>query len=123
MYVNKFCKSSLIISFHFNFCCDLRKYAAQAHLNENIFLFLCFHSITHSESLQKNSFAFFYLFAAHNRILNTVLVPDSFSARAEAVERSYVYRLAVVKRDVYFDPACRGLPFTAHDAELSSRVQ
>ncbi|XP_070207104.1 uncharacterized protein [Littorina saxatilis] len=44
-------------------------------------------------------------------------------SRHVATARSYVYRLAVVKKkNVYLDPDGRGLPWAAQDSELSSKV-
>ncbi|XP_076451439.1 tRNA pseudouridine synthase-like 1 isoform X2 [Babylonia areolata] len=57
------------------------------------------------------------------RILNTVRVADDFSSRRKATERSYVYRIAVVKKpDIFTDPAVSGLPWTAQDSDVCSLV-
>jgi tRNA U38,U39,U40 pseudouridine synthase TruA len=57
------------------------------------------------------------------RILNTIRVPDNFSSRLAAIERSYIYRFAVFKKTNFFaDPASKGLPWGALDYEFCSAV-
>ncbi|KAL8564487.1 hypothetical protein ACOMHN_017629 [Nucella lapillus] len=57
------------------------------------------------------------------RILNTVRVADNFSSRRRATGRSYLYRMAVVKKpNIFTDPSINGLPWTAQDADTCSLV-
>lgn len=73
--------------------------------------------------LQAAPFNHYFFFFFLIRILHTIRVPDNFHSRSSAIERSYVYRMAIMKKqDFYSDPASSGLPWGSLDEEFCSKV-